>query len=249
MSLTKVSLWEIVKRQYAYKLKAYIQVFMSMVIVQLIAILFSQGSSGMMASSGGLIDLELRYYSADTVVGFTILWGFITAILITTKAYRNDDFILVTNRLSSNLSNALFLLTASIVGGITSMLTTFLVKIIVFIFKSSFLIISPVNLAGVMDLLIGTGVTTLYILLFSAIGYMVGTLVQLSRAFAVVLPVIFVGGLILDGLRGQDGVIAALVKFFFMETSFVLFIVKVLAAAVLMFCGAFILSNKMEVKP
>lgn len=249
MSLTKVSLAEVVKKQYIYKLHAYIQAFLSLIILQVIAILFSLNGSGMMGSGGGMIDLEVHYYSADIVVAFTILWGFITAILITTKAYRNDDFILVTNRISSNLSNVLFLLTASLIGGITANLSSFLLKIIISIFKSDFYINSPVEIVTVMDLFVGSGATVLYIFLFSALGYLVGILVQLNRVFAVVLPVVFVGGLILDGMRGDAGVIAAVFKFFFAESSFTLFLIKGICTLVLLFLAAFGLSNRMEVKP
>ncbi|GHH99606.1 hypothetical protein AM1BK_31490 [Neobacillus kokaensis] len=249
MSLTKVSLSEIVRQQYVYKLKAFIQVFMSLVFVQIIAILFSQGGSGMMGSGGGLIDLEVHYYSADVVVAFTMLWGFITAILITTKAYRNDDFIFVTNRISSNLSNMLFLLTASVIGGITSMMSTYLVKIIIALFKGDHFINSSAASAPSVGLFFGICATILYIFLFCSLGYLVGTVVQLSRVFAFALPVVFVGGLFFDGMRGQAGIIESLFTFFFMENSFVLFIFKILFTVCLSFSAAFILSNRMEVKP
>ncbi|WP_127484977.1 hypothetical protein [Neobacillus mesonae] len=248
MSLTKVSLREIIKQQYAYKLKAYSQVFMSLVIIQVFAILFSQGGSAMMGSSGGLIDLELRYYSSDVVIAFTLLWGFITAILITTKAYRNDDFIFVTNRLTSNLSNMLFLLTASVIGAITALMSSFIVKIIIVLFKSEVFINGTASAAGGFDLIIGFFATLLYIFLVSALGYFVGTLIQLSRVFAFVLPVLFVGGLILDGMIGQAGIVAGMFTFFFLEEVFIFFIVKSLITAGLLFTGAFILSNRMEVK-
>lgn len=248
MSLTKVSLREIIKQQYAYKLKAYSQVFMSLVIIQVFAILFSQGGSATMGSSGGLIDLELSYYSSDVVIAFTLLWGFITAILITTKAYRNDDFIFVTNRLTSNLSNMLFLLTASVIGAITALMSSFIVKIIIVLFKSEVFITGTASGAGGFDLIIGFFATVLYIFLVSALGYFAGTLIQLNRVFAFVLPILFVGGLILDGMIGQAGIVARMFTFFFLEEVFIFFIVKSLITAGLLFTGAFILSNRMEVK-
>ena len=103
MSLSRTSLMEVVKRQYLFKLKSFIQVFMTLVVLQLLAMLFSFNGVGMMGSSNGSVEMDIQYYSADIVVVFTMLWAFITAILITTKAYRNDDFAFVTNRLSSNL--------------------------------------------------------------------------------------------------------------------------------------------------
>ncbi|MCM3568583.1 hypothetical protein [Neobacillus mesonae] len=248
MSLTKVSLPEMVKQQYAYKLKAYIQVFMSLVMIQVIAVLFSLGGTGMMGSGGGLIDLELHYYSADVVVAFTILWGFITAVLITTKAYRNDDFLFVTNRITSNFSNMLFLLTASIIGGVTAVLSTFLVKIMISLLKKDLYISGPADLASITDMLSGIFASILYIFLFCALGYLVGTLVQLNRLFAFVLPVVFIGGVFLDGMRGEGAIIQGLYRFFFTEPSIALFSIKVICTLALLFTGAFVLSNRMEVK-
>ena len=133
MSLSRASLMEVVKKQYLFKLKSFIQVFMTLVVLQLLAMLFSFNGVGMMGSSNASVEMDIQYYSADIVVVFTMLWAFITAILITTKAYRNDDFAFVTNRLSSNLSNMLFLLTASILGGILAILSSYLMKVMMYL--------------------------------------------------------------------------------------------------------------------
>jgi len=244
MSLTKVSLIDVVKKQYIYKLKAYSQVFMSLIFLQLLAVLFSMNGVGSMGgSTGGSVELQVKYFSADFVAAFTMLWGFITAILITTKAYRNDDFVFVANRISSNLSNAVFLLTASVVGGITAMLSSYLLKVIVnYFFKSTPILDAPI------ELLLGIFSTILYVFLFCALGYLVGTLVQISKAFTVLLPAAFFGTLILEGLSGKAGTVANVFDFFFTESSLVLFIVKIIVSAGLLFSGAFVLSNRLEVR-
>ena len=248
MSLTKVSLTNVVKKQYVYKLKAYSQVFMSLIFLQLLAVFFSLNGVGGMAGGDGSIDVEVKYFSSDYVTAFTMLWGFITAILITTKAYRNDDFVFVTNRVSSNLSNAVFLLTASFIGGITAMLSSYLLKVIIYYFISDVPIKSTTILEAPLELLLGIFSTFLYIFLFCALGYLVGTLVQISKAFTVLLPAAFFGGLILDGLRGKSGAIAYVFEFFFTESSLPLFIVKIIVSAGLLFSGAFVLSNRLEVR-
>jgi len=248
MSLTKVSLTNVVKKQYVYKLKAYSQVFMSLIFLQLLAVFFSLNGVGGMAGGDESIDVEVKYFSSDYVTAFTMLWGFITAILITTKAYRNDDFVFVTNRVSSNLSNAVFLLTASFIGGITAMLSSYLLKVIIYYFISDVPIKSTTILEAPLELLLGIFSTFLYIFLFCALGYLVGTLVQISKAFTVLLPAAFFGGLILDGLRGKSGAIAYVFEFFFTESSLPLFIVKIIVSAGLLFSGAFVLSNRLEVR-
>ena len=84
-----------------------------------------------MGVGGANLNIEVKYYSADLVIIFTMLWSFITAITIHTKPYRNHDFTFVTNRMSSSLSNILFLLTASIIGSITAVLAGNLVNVLV----------------------------------------------------------------------------------------------------------------------
>ncbi|CAH2715800.1 hypothetical protein BACCIP111895_02984 [Neobacillus rhizosphaerae] len=248
MSLTKVSLIDIVKKQYVYKLKAYSQVFISLIFIQLLAVFFSLNGVGGGGISSGSIQINVSYFSADFVVAFTMLWGFITAIVITTKTYRIDDFIFVTNRASSNLSNMVFLLIASVIGGITAMLSTNLIKVIVYYFKSDFALKSTTVMDMPMEFLIGIFSTILYVFLFCALGYLVGTLVQISKVFAVLLPAAFLGGLIFDGLSGKTGVIAKVLGFYFTESSLALFIVKIIMTAGLLFIGAFALSNRREVR-
>lgn len=248
MSLTKVSLTSIVKKQYSYKLKAYVQVFMTLVFLQLLAILFSLNGVGMMGSSSESIEVDVHYYSADIVVFFTMLWGFITAILITTKAYRNDDFVFVTNRLSGNLSNLLFLITASIIGGLTAMLSTYLMKVILYFFVGQQTVVGTNVVGGPVELLIGILASAFYIFLFCALGYFIGTLVQIHKVFIVLVPALFFGTLFLGEVSGNTRIMTNFFEFIFTESSISLFITKIIVTCGFLFTGAFVLSNRMEVR-
>jgi hypothetical protein len=123
MSLNKVTLGEVVKKQYLYKLKAYSGVYTSLMVIQAIAILFAFSAMNSFGTSSEAFSLDIKYYSVDVVVGLTMLWAFISSITITMKAYRNCDFNLVTNRLSSDLSNFTFMGTIGLLGAITSLLS------------------------------------------------------------------------------------------------------------------------------
>lgn len=248
MSLTRVNMAVIVKKQYRFKLKAYIQVLLSLIFIQVLALLFSLNGSASMGSTSGMLSVDLTYYSADFVVAFTMLWGFITAILITTKAYRNDDFVFVTNRATSNLANILFLLTASVIGGITAILSSFLLRVVVNIFMNGIFVKSTQVVSAPAEFLLGIYSTTLYIFLICAVGYLVGTLVQINKLFSVLLPAAFFGALILDGLNGKVGVIGKTFEFFYTESSLVIFAVKVIVTVGLLFAAAAGLSNRLEVK-
>ncbi len=248
MSLTKANLPEIVKKQYFYKLRAYVPFLMTLLVLQVLAIAFSFNGVGGSGSRMDSLEIDAAYYSSDIIVGFTLLWGVIAAIQITMKTYRYDDFTFVTNRLSSNLSNALFLLTASIIGGLTAMLSSYFFKVVIYFFANNMPIKSTDTVASPSAFLLGIMATILYVFLFCALGYFVGTLVQMYKIFAVLLPVLFIGVSFLGGLNGNSNTVWELTGFFFKETSFVLFILKATVTISLLFACSFLLANRLEVR-
>ena len=248
MSLARVNMWDIVKKQFQYKLKSYSQSLMSLMSLQLIAIVFSLGGTGSMSGGSGTLDAEVHYYSADLVVVFTILWGFITAILTTTKGYRYDDLVFISNRVTSNLSNTLVLLIASLVGGITSMLSTYLLKVILHYLFNSYVNGGVQAGTSFLELILGIFTVSFYVLLFCGFGYLVGTFVQISKIFVLLLPALIIGSILLAGYSGEVGVLETVSKFYVMETSLPIFIIKIIGSVLMLFTGAFILSNRMEVK-
>lgn len=247
MSLSKVSLATVVKKQYQFKLKSYIGMFSSLVGLQLIALLFSLGGVGQGGSGSFEISINRHYYTVDYVIAFTMIWAFITSIQMTTREYRQDDFTFVTNRLSGNLSNISFLFTASVIGGVLTVLSDFLLKVVIrFLFKFSF--IPQMGLADNIGLFLkGILATILYIFLFSAIGYIIGTFVQLSKVFIIIIPGIFIGLLLLSLTMGTDTPLQ-LFKFYFQEAHFLLFSFKMIITSCLLVLGAVIISNRLEVR-
>ncbi|QED46253.1 hypothetical protein [Cytobacillus dafuensis] len=245
MFLKNVNLTEVVKRQYFFKLKANIDAMSSLVFLQLLAILFSMGGSNSFGSSSDQVSIEVSYFSGDVIIGFTMIWAFVTAITITTRPYRNHDFSFVTNRLSSSLSNILFLLTASIIGGITAMLAKNLLLVFKYIFSEEQIYGIPLTF---QDFLLGVGATIIYLFAVSAIGYLIGALVQISKAFVVLIPVLVIGMLFMDGVMNRDPFIAYVFEFYVMESSIGLFIVKMVSTAALFFIASISILNRLEVR-
>ncbi|KON69760.1 hypothetical protein AKG34_14070 [Peribacillus butanolivorans] len=245
MSLTSVNLWETVKKQYFFKLKANIDAFSSLIGIQLLALLFSFGGVGSVGMGGGNFSINIKYYSADLVIGFTLIWAFVTAIVITTKPYRNHDFTFVTNRLSSSLSNILYLLTASIVGSITAILAGNLLKILAHILLDDQ--IYSFN-TGLQELVMGIGVTILYVFFVTSIGYFIGTLVQESKLFIILIPVLFFGILFLEASMQKEPFLINVFKFYGMESTLFLFIIKVIVTVAVFFTAAISILNRMEVR-
>lgn len=238
MSLTETSLSQITVKQYRYKWNSFFGIFTSLFITQIVGIFFSLGSSSGGGSSSDFLSVNIAYFSGDIIIGFTFIWAIIVAILLTTKAYRYEDFTFVTNRLSSSISNILFLITASLVGGITTSLASVTYKlIIVFSYYDKELIYAPTSVG---ELLMGMVVTTLYMFLFMSVGYLVGMIGQIHKLFMFVFP-----PLLLFLVFRNDGEV---VNIFISESSFLLFFIKAISVSILFFAIAILLSNRMEVR-
>lgn len=249
MSLTRPSLTNLIKKQYTFKLRSYHGMFSTLIILQCVAILITVFGGGSIIGSG-INDtmITLKSYSADTIIGFTYIWIFISSILLTTKAYREEDFTFVTNRLSSHLANVCFLVTASIVGGLTSLLSGFLIKVIMrYIFNVSDLLAPQMDMTLQM-FLSGLLATILFMLLFGGLGYILGTMIQMHRMMIFILPVLFFSMLFFSETIGSEQLIIKITKFYFAETSIVLFVCKAIITALLMFIVTLTMSNRLEVR-
>lgn len=249
MSLTTISMVALVRKQFQYKLRAYIGVFSSMMVLQVLAIIFSiMGNTGMYGGGSYGLGVNVSYYSADIVVVFTMLWAFISAILITTKAYREDDFTFVTNRVTANLSNIVFLGMASVIGGITAILSGFLLRVLMYYVFDFDNIVGLGSGPTLQEFVVGLFATILFVFLFSSLGYVVGMVVQINKIFVVLLPVLIVGLLTGVGLKIAVYPLIPLSEFYFQESSFWVFLSKVVITIAILFLGAAVMSNRMEVR-
>ncbi|MGG3661860.1 hypothetical protein [Bacillus gobiensis] len=247
MSLANARLAEVVKKQYLYKLKSYSNVFSSLVMVQLVGILLSFGAASSTGSFSRNIDISVNYYSSDIIIGITLLWGLISAITITTKAYRFDDFTFVSNRVTSHLSNILFLLTASSLGGTCAVFSGFSQKMLLYFFNAA-IIREESLLATPSELLLGIFVTILYVFFFSSFGYLIGYLVQIHKFFIAVVPVFFLGAIFISAERGDDGWFAQFFQYYFFEASVFIFFLKIIGTAAILFAITILMSDKLEVR-
>lgn len=247
MFLTEAKLFDIVKKQFKYKLSASFSVFSSLIIIQTIGLFFSLNGSGTMGTASYGMDYTISILTGDIIIIFTMLWSFISAITLTTKNYRNEDFLFVSNRLSSSLANVLFLGAISVIGGTTSILASMLLKIGVFLIMNEGRTYGYVM--NIQELFLGVFTCILYVFLLAALGYLIGMLTQISRWFSIILPALFIGYLIIGA--NEDGEATAIIQaisFFGSESSMILFFLKVVVTTSLLFTLSIILSNKMEVR-
>lgn len=244
MYLANANSSEIVKRQYFFKLRAFIGSFVALMFVQWMALgLTILSGSGMMATSSGDLSIKVTYFDGNSLIMFTLMWAFVTGITLTTKQTRYGDFAFVTNRFTSNLSNIAFLLTASLIAGVTSMMASNLVRVIKIFFSNTDIFLQYSSSITIFELTIGILATTLYTILIAAIGYFIGMLVQLSKLFIIIFAGLFIALPIIFGVTMEN------VLFFFnKETSLFIFTIKVVITSLVLFAGAILISNRMEVR-
>ncbi len=248
MSSTKNSLLETVKKQYMFKLRLYINLFISLIVVQVIAILFSSGGVGSHGTSTGNINFFEKTFSSDIIIVFSLMWAFFAAVLLTTRDYRDMDFVFIGNRVSSNISNMVFLATASLVAGFTAVLGGVLPRVILYYSLGPHHILSDNYFLSLGDLSLAVLATFLYLILICALGYFCGMLVQLSKAFVVIIPALFFGTLITASAREEAHLVDYVFNFFVEESSLSLFLVKVIFTAAVLFGSSLLMSNRLEVR-
>ncbi|WP_042144493.1 hypothetical protein [Paucisalibacillus sp. EB02] len=247
MSLTKVSLSNVVLKQYRYKLKAYTGVFMALMVVQVIGILLSIAGGGSGSFSNNVYTLDVTVSSSSLVIVLTMIWAFMNAILMTTKSYREDDFTFVSNRLSYNLSNMVFLLTACIIGAATALLSTGVIRILFYLIHDVDIFLTLTYQVAIGDYFAGALATLLYILLAATAGYLVGMMTQFNKRLIILLPVILVGLNYVVQSNANPGFVNIL-KFYFMEYSFTVFLLKAIVTILIGSGLAILLSNRLEVR-
>jgi hypothetical protein len=239
---------DVVKKLYEFKLRAFLGIFSSMIAIQLIGIIFSLGgvfNIGTGTSSG--ITINISYYSADMVVILTMVWVFVTGIMITTKSARHHDFVFVANRLSSSAANILFLITASAIGGVTSVFSGFLLKTIAYFLGDVQYGTGNSLFEAPEQFMISIAAAVSYMVLFSSAGYLAGMLVQWRKILIFVLPVVTIGLITYLSIRDEE-LAQSWFNVIFGEPSLFLFLMKILTISTLCFAGAALLSNRMEVK-
>lgn len=241
MSIIETDLLSISLKQYVYKLKAYPPLICGLILTQIIASFFSMNGISHMSSSNGELSVSLTTYSASLVIVFSLFWILFIAIQLTTKQYKKIELSLVTNSISGFLSDAGFLLTASVFGGITSSLVGVLQRIIIYFTVDRTQIIIDEFYLAFSDLLLSISVTILYMVLISGVGYLTGMLIKLSVAFVIIIPAVILGV-----SSTYTHLFESLIMFFTLESSLPLFTVKVVITSILLF-GFSILLNRREV--
>ncbi|KYG27610.1 hypothetical protein [Alkalihalobacillus trypoxylicola] len=245
MSSNNGNFLSIVYKQWKFKISANNSFFSSLLWIQIIGILLSSVMNTSMFSSS-LVSVEV--INANIVIVFTFIWGFIIGNTLTSKANRYEDFTYVSNKLSQLLSNICFLLTASVIGGVTAFLSGYVIRIVKMILLSD-MQLAYVSADSLIITFAGIIATISYVWLFSAFGYFVGILVHWHKLFIIIIPSFFIAILILSQTPNQlNGFLAFMGDWFFMQQSFLLFVVAILVSITFFFSISLLVSNRLEVR-
>jgi hypothetical protein len=178
MSLIETNLFEAAKKQYFFKLKAYFELIFSLVVFQIIGILFGLGG----ISSEATNYVTITKYSSTVVMLLTIFILCGIGIVIQTEKYRKINETIVGDKYSSGFSDIAFIITLCILGGITSTLSGYIFRAIFYFTDSGKNIVSEGFYIPSEVLAVSIISTILYAVLISSLGYLAGALIRLSEA-------------------------------------------------------------------
>lgn len=246
MSLTEVSVGSVVKRQYVSKMRIYVSLFTTLMATQLFAFIVSFAGISTTGTGSSTINFQEKTYSGVVIFAFTLIWAFSMGITLTTKGYRNDHYAFVTNRLTGHLSNLLVMLTASIMGGVTTTLSSDTFKLLIyFIYKNQRDVVGTGN--SVHNLALGMLVGVLYLFLMATIAYFIGLLAVFSRLALIGLTAIVLAAQILESGKAPTP-LAQFFQFYYHETSLLLFILKIIVSVACFFAVSVALTRQSEVR-
>ncbi|PIC79722.1 hypothetical protein CSV75_11035 [Sporosarcina sp. P18a] len=247
MFSTQWSVNELAKRQYLFKLSTNGAVFTTLIVLQIIGTIFISGAgSSSMNEWEEMISVNYTSISNDSQVGLTLFWALIVGFLLTSAAQRNESFSFVTNRLTFQLANFYFICTASLLGGVTTVLIGSVMKIVA-LFGDNVIIETTGLLSSPLDFFSRILVMTAYTLLLIMIGYLLGTLIQFSKLFIALFGLIwfvyFTFGISLSVGEGDS-----VLYFYYGETSILVFVLKVVVSVAVLFGISLFVTNRLEVR-
>lgn len=243
MYLTEPKFIDIVRQQFRFKMNANASAFTKLILLQF-AFLFMNHSYGT-SLGNNTIQIYEQNFSNTSIVGATWLWAFFLGLLLTSAAERNASFTFVTNRFSYHGANFLFMLTASIIAGLTAVLMGSVLKLYALLRFEDIIISSQQGLfAAPADFFIQLMTAIAYTLLFFMVGYTIGMFIQLNKSFLL----LFVIGWITLAFIGGFPFIQYVFEFFSHEHSITLFLLKVSGTILGLFAISVGFTNHLEVK-
>ncbi len=248
MYLSETSLFDIVVKQFRFKLNAHAAFFSTFILLQIGALVLAITGSMYSISYDSLSSIRIVELNNTGNVSITLFWAFFLGVTLMTTARQNEAFSLVTTRLSNHFANLLFMLTASLFAGTIAALSSPVLKLFGFLRYGEMVISTP----GIMDepgeffLRIITAIS--YVLLFFLIGYTISSLVQVNKFFIGIFIIFFI--VFTSSTQNWNGsqYLGHVFTFFAFEQSPLLFLLKISGAVIVLFTISAVITNRLEVR-
>ena len=241
MFLSNSSLTSVVLSQVKFKLKAYNGLIYSLIILQLLGILFATGGSSSGTSISN-ISISLNTSSIDSGFIFVSLLAISVGNLITTRAYRYDDFSFVATRLSSSIANSIVLLIFSCFAGVTTFFSGYLMRIFLTFNSENEIVGGSTILNDPINSLLTILAMIIVLWMFSSIGYIAGTLFQMHK-------LLFFGALVIIFMLLMTKTWIRISGAIFVENgSLLILALKIFGITILLFATSTAISNRLGVR-
>ncbi|SDN80431.1 hypothetical protein SAMN05518871_107248 [Psychrobacillus sp. OK028] len=241
MFLSNSSLFSVVKAQVKFKINAYNGLIYSLIILQVLGILLG-GNAGSSGTSINSTTISLNTSTNDVSFILVSLLAISVGNLLTTKAYRYDDFSFVATRLSSNIANFIVLFIFSCFAGVTTYFSGYVMRLILH-FKSTSEFVDSSSIFNNPSSFLLTIVAIITMLwLFSSIGYIAGILFQMHKLF-------FFGAVVIVVMLLMTGTWIRISESIFVENgSLLILIMKVIIITILLLATSTAISNRLGVR-
>ena len=248
MYLSEPKLSDIVKQQFRFKLNAHAAYFSTFVFIQIGILFLSITGGGYTSSYDSSFSVKVVELSNNSNVGLAMGWALLLGIILTTAARRNEAFSFVTTRLSNQLANLLFMLTASLFVGTIAVLTGPALRLFGFLLYGEMVIYTPGIIAAPGDFALRIITAIAYVLLFFLIGYAISSLVQLHKVFIGVFIILWIA--FSSSTQNWNGAqyIGYIFEFFSDEQSLSFFLLKISGTVLSLFTFSAIITNRLEVR-
>lgn len=248
MYLSEPKLADIVKKQFRFKLNSHASYFSTFVFMQIGALILTLTGSSYNFTQLSSISVSIVELSNNMNVVLSMVWALFLGITLTTAVRRNEAFSFVTTRLSNQLANLLFILTASLFAGVIAALTGPVLKLFGILRYGEIVVNSPGIIAAPGDFFLRIITSIAYVLLFFLIGYAISSLVQLHKAFIGIFIILFIMFTSMTDTWNGAQYIGDIFEFFSNEQSLLLFLLKISGTVLGLFTISVFITNRLEVR-
>ncbi|MGE7918889.1 hypothetical protein ACQKM9_08050 [Viridibacillus sp. NPDC093762] len=190
MSLTTKA----IKNQLKLKLNVHADMLVYLIVLQIIGmVLFSFSGSGQMGKGSENFSLKFTIYSPDGIFMLSVLWIFYVAVTLTRKGTRREILPYMRTPKIDSITDIIILIYMNAFLTFTIMLSNYLLYAILIVFTKKEFVEGITIFNEPKVFFINTVAVFIVSMVIASIGYLIGTLIQISRLLILVFIAFFIG--------------------------------------------------------